>query len=80
MLPFFVLVVFVVGPIYLVWGKTGHALERFVAWWCDLVGVVDPGAVQTATGTFAALSLFATIWMVWLFMLNIVAWLDAQER
>jgi hypothetical protein len=76
MLPFFILLAFVVGPITLIFGHDGHTLERFVAWWCAFSGVTDPAAIATATGTFGALSLLAAVYAVWLLILNVVAHLD----
>ena len=73
-----ILLVLVVGPITLIFGHNGHTIERLVAWWCTFTGVTDPAAVATATGTFAAFSLLAVVYIVWLLILNVYACLEEK--
>jgi hypothetical protein len=52
-------------------------MEKAVHWWCNLVGVTDPNAVQTATGIISAVSLILVL--TWVF--NSVFWvLRANQR
>ncbi len=46
-------------------------MQRAVTWWCNLIGVTDLSAIQTATGIIAAA--MAILAFLWVF--NTVFWL-----
>ena len=45
-------------------------MQKFVLWWCELIGVTDPNAIQIATGVCAAGILILAI----LFLFNGIFW------
>ena len=45
-------------------------MQKFMLWWCDLIGVTDPNAIQIATGVGAAGILILAI----LFLFNGIFW------
>jgi hypothetical protein len=40
-------------------------MQKFIAWWCELIGVTDPEAIRVATGV-AAIAVGALI-ILWIF-------------
>lgn len=39
-------------------------MQKAVNWWCNLIGVTDPTAIQTATGIIAAaMMILAFLWI-----------------
>lgn len=39
-------------------------MEKAVAWWCNLIGINDPAAIQIATGISAVLLALALLLVV----------------
>jgi hypothetical protein len=70
------------GSIFLFWGKDGGALAKFVAWWCGLLGVVDPLSIQVSIGIVAGALLLAPIWWVWVLIAEgtIAIMADAETK
>jgi hypothetical protein len=44
-----------------------------VVWWCNIIGVSDPGAIQIATGVFAGGSLLFLGFMILTMMVGLLA-------
>jgi hypothetical protein len=40
-------------------------MEKMVEWWCHVVGINDPTAVQIATGVFGGGLALAAIFIAW---------------
>jgi hypothetical protein len=51
-------------------------MQRLVSWWCDLIAVSDPMAIQVATGVIAGGSLILVA--IWIF--NTFAWFLGANR
>lgn len=46
-------------------------MQNAVLWWCDLIGVTDPSAIQIATGIIAA----GTAVLAFLWVFNTIFWM-----
>jgi hypothetical protein len=76
--PYFFFVIFVIGPVHLIWGQSGNDVPNFVKWWCAVIGVTDSQQIQTAIGVFAAGALLAAIFYSWRFLLIVLYWMNAR--
>jgi hypothetical protein len=47
-------------------------MQGAMKWWCDLIGVTDPSAVQIATGIAAGGTALLVAWMALAFVMMIV--------
>lgn len=50
-------------------------MQTVVKWWCELIGITDAVAVQTATGVVAGGTALAIVWLalsIALLILNIL--------
>ncbi|MEZ5901668.1 MAG: hypothetical protein R3D51_19485 [Hyphomicrobiaceae bacterium] len=41
-------------------------MQGWVKWWCDLIGVTDPGSIQIATGIMAGGTGLLAAYIAWL--------------
>jgi hypothetical protein len=55
-------------------------LQNAVDWWCRLVGISDPTAIQIAVGIVGAASLLLVVWLAAILLFAAIAALDAADR
>jgi hypothetical protein len=47
-------------------------MESFVAWWCNLIGITSPGAIEVASGILGASIVICAVWVVLVIVLGLI--------
>ena len=55
-------------------------MQDIVSWWCDLIGITDNAAIQTATGVVGGMSLVLITLVVLVLILAVFAWVSEIVR
>lgn len=47
-------------------------MQKAVIWWCNLIGVTDLSAIQTATGIASVLTFAVVVVLIWAVLISAV--------